>query len=138
MKLKYRLIIAFLIMIAMPMILIAITAGTIVRFQMDSIHESYDVEAKTLQVITNPIQILNRITRGIYNEIKLYSVTHPEKLSDPNYYSELDMLLESKHSFLLVRKDEGFVYVGNEQKLGKIKNLLPSHGSGSTEVDGGI
>ena len=64
MKLKHRLIIAFLIMTTMPVVLIAITASTIVRFQMYSIHESYDVEAKTIQVITNPIQILNRITRG--------------------------------------------------------------------------
>ena len=86
MKLKSRLIIAFLIMIAMPVVLISLAAGTIVRFQMYSINASYDVEAKTIQVITNPIQILNRITRGIYNEIKLYSYNIPEKLSDPDYY----------------------------------------------------
>lgn len=138
MNLKRRLIIAFLIMIAMPVVLISITASTIVRFQMDSIHESYDVEAKTIQVITNPIQILNRITRGIFNEIKLYSVNLPEKLSEEDYYQELDELLEPKHSFLIVRKDKEFVYVGNEEKLNMIKNLLPSYGTGSTEVDGGI
>ena len=138
MKLKHRLIIAFLIMIAMPVILISITAGTIVRFQMDSIHESYDVEAKTLQVITNPIQILNRITRGVYNEIKLYSLNLPEKLSDSDYYSELNDLLENKHSFLLVRKDDEFIFIGNKEKLDSIKDLLPHYGTGSTEVDGGI
>jgi signal transduction histidine kinase len=125
-------------MIAMPVVLISITAGTIVRFQMDSIHESYDVEAKTIQVITNPIQILNRITRGIFNEIKLYSVNIPEKLSDSQYYSELDELLELKHSFLLVRKNNEYIYVGNEEKLDLINGLLPNYGTGSTEVDGGI
>lgn len=138
MKLKHRLIIAFLIMIVMPIILISITAGTIVRFQMDSIHASYDVEAKTLQVITNPIQILNRITRGIYNEIKLYSTSIPEKLSDPSYYKELDIQLEPKHSFLAVRKDNEFVYQGNQEKLGLISGILPEYGTGGTEVDGGI
>ena len=109
MKLKHRLIIAFLIMIAMPVILISVTAGTIVRFQMSSIHESYDVEAKTIQVITNPIQILNRITRGIFNEIKLYSINLPEKLSDLDYYQEIDEQLKLKHSFLIVRKDDEFI-----------------------------
>lgn len=138
MNLKNRLIIAFLIMIALPVMLISITAGTIVRFQMDSIHESYDVEAKTIQVITNPIQILNRITRGIFNEIKLYSLSLPEKLSDSDYYHELDELLESKHSFLAVRKNNEFIHVGNEEKLGMIDRLLPNYGTGSTEVDGGI
>lgn len=138
MKLKHRLIIAFLIMTTMPVVLIAITASTIVRFQMYSIHESYDVEAKTIQVITNPIQILNRITRGVYNEIKLYSVTHPENLSDLKYYREWDMLLKSKHSFLAVRKDDEFIYIGNEQKLNIISKLLPQYGVSNTDVDGGI
>lgn len=138
MKLKHRLIIAFLIMIVLPVILVSITAGTIVRFQMDSIHESYDVEAKTLQVITNPIQILNRITRGIFNEIKLYSLNLPEKLSDADYYLEIDELLKPKHSFLLVRKDNEYVYVGNEEKLSMIDDLLPVYGTASTDVDGGI
>ena len=138
MKLKHRLIIAFLIMIAMPVILISLAAGTIVRFQMDSIHESYDVEAKTIQVITNPIQILNRITRGIFNEIKLYSLNSPEKLSDSNYYLEIDEMLAPKHSFLVVRKDDEYIYVGDEKKLSMINGLLPDYGRASTEVDGGI
>ena len=138
MKLKHRLIIAFLIMIAMPVILISLTAGTIVRFQMDSIHESYDVEAKTIQVITNPIQILNRITRGIFNEIKLLSLNYSEKLSDMDYYIEINEILEPKHSFLVVRKDSEFVFVGNEEKLNMIDGLLPGYGTASTDVDGGI
>ena len=117
MKLKHRLIIAFLIMITLPVVLISITAGTIVRFQMDSIHESYDVEAKTIQIITNPIQILNRITRGIFNEIKLYSQSLPEKLSDSNYYHEINEILKPKHSFLVVRKDNEFVYVGDRKSV---------------------
>lgn len=138
MKLKHRLIIAFLIMIALPVVLISITAGTIVRLQMDSIHESYDVEAKTLQVITNPTQILNRITRGIFNEIKLYSLNLPEKLSDSDYYLEIDELLKPKHSFLVVRKEDKYIYVGSEEKLAMIEALLPDYGTVSTDVDGGI
>ena len=138
MKLKSRLIIAFLIMIAMPVVLISLAAGTIVRFQMYSINSSYDVEAKTIQVITNPIQILNRITRGIYNEIKLYSYNIPEKLSDPDYYEELNSLLKTKHSFLVVRKEKEFIYIGDEEKLSMISGLLPEYGTGSTDVDGGI
>ncbi|MDD4111531.1 MAG: HAMP domain-containing sensor histidine kinase [Herbinix sp.] len=138
MKLKHRLIIAFLIMIAMPVILISIAAGTIVRFQMDSIHESYDVEAKTIQVITNPIQILNRVTRGIFNEIKLYSLNSSEKLSDMDYYIEINDMLKPKHSFLAVRKNDEFIYVGDEEKRDMIGGLLPNYGTASTDVDGGI
>ena len=71
MKLKEKLVIAFIIMIILPIILITLTASSIIKFQMNSIHQSYDLETETLQIITNPVQIWNRITRGVYNEIKL-------------------------------------------------------------------
>jgi signal transduction histidine kinase len=137
-KLKSRLIIAFLIMIAMPVILLSIAAGTIVRFQMSSIHQSYDVEAKILQVITNPTQILNRLTRGVYNQIQLCALKTPEKLEDYSYYEELNRELEGKYSFLAVRKDGSFIYSGNQNGLIKIADTLPEFGSGNTDVDGGI
>jgi signal transduction histidine kinase len=124
-------------MIVMPVILLAASAGTIIRYQMDSLHQSYDVETKTLQVITNPIQILNRLTRGIYNEIKLNAMKAPEKLENMDYYRELNEELLNKYSFLAVRKDDEFIYVGNESELELVSNILPGYGAGSTEVDGG-
>lgn len=48
------------------------------------------------------------------------------------------MLLKSKHSFLAVRKDDEFIYIGNEQKLNIISKLLPQYGVSNTDVDGGI
>ena len=138
MRLKERLIIAFLIMIAMPVILLSITAGTIIRFQVASIEEAYDIETKTLQVITNPIQILNRLTRGVYNDIKLAALKSPEKLEDENYYRKLDTELGNNYSFLAVRKNEEYIYIGDEEKLSRISDTLPVFGTGSTDVDGGI
>jgi signal transduction histidine kinase len=137
-KLKDRLLTAFFIMIAMPVILIAVTAGTIVSLQMNSIEESYDVEADTVQVITNPIQILNRLTRGTYNEIKLAALKTPEKLEDEAYIKKLDDALKTKYSFITVRKNDSFVYVGNEKKLELISDNLQKFGVYNTDVDGGI
>ena len=53
------------------------------------------------------------------------------------YYREWDMLLKSKHCFG-VRKDDEFIYIGNEQKLNIISKLLPQYGVSNTDVDGGI
>ena len=138
MKLKGRLITAFFIMIALPIMLLALTAGTIVRFQLNSIHESYDVEAGTLQVITNPIQILNRLTRGVYNEIKLTALKTPEKLEQEEYIEKLNGELLLKYSFITVRKGENCLYTGNKEKLNMIANSLPKFGVYNTNVDGGI
>lgn len=138
MSLKDKLIFAFIIMIIMPVLLIAVSAGTIIRFQMDNLHQSYNVETKTLQVITNPIQILNRLTRGPYNEVKLYAIRGSDKIEDPNYYHKLDLELQKKFSFLAVRKNGEFIHVGDEIKTNLVKKMLPDYGFGNTDVDGGI
>ena len=137
MKLKDRILYALLIMIAMPVFLFSVAASTIVGFQMNSIQESYDVEADTLQILTNPIQILNRLTRGTYNEIKLTALKTPEKLEDIDYITKLNEELGKKYSFVAVRKDGEYTFTGNEEQLALIEDDLQAFGVYSTEVDGG-
>jgi signal transduction histidine kinase len=137
-RLKDRLLAAFFIMIAIPILLLSAAAGTIVSLQTNSIQESYDVEINTIQVLTNPIQILNRITRGVYNEIKLVALKEPEKLEDMNYINHLNEELQNKYSFIAIRKDQEFIYAGNEMKLQMVKGNLQGFGVHSTEVDGGM
>lgn len=138
MKLKGRLITAFLIMLAMPILLVSAAAGTIVRFQMKSINESYDIEANTFQVITNPIQILNRLTRGVYNEIKLTALMNPERLENTDYIYGLNQELKDKYSFITIRKGKDFLYSGNPVKLKMVYNSLPQFGAYNTDIDGGM
>lgn len=137
MRLKDRLITAFFIMIAMPIMLLAIASGTIVRLQMNSIEKSYDMEADTIQLITNPIQILNRLTRGTYNELKLTALRNPDKLGDKNYIDKLNQELREKYSFICVRKNGEYIYTGNLEKMELIKGKLQAFGGNNTEVEGG-
>lgn len=138
MKLKSRLLTAFLILTALPILLISICAGTIVTLQVNSIQETYDVTSETLQVITNPIQILSRITRGVYNEILLTTLKEPEKLENLEYIASLDRDLEQKYSFIALRKDDEFIYSGNHRYLGLIKDDLPMFGEYNVTVEGGF
>lgn len=138
MKVKNKLIIGFFIMVALPIILISATGRTIIGRQMDSIKESYDVESGTIEVLTNPIQIFNRITRGVYNEIKLIALRSPEKLEDMEYIDELNIEIASKYSFITVRKNGEYIYTGDEEKLSKVSNSLPEFGVYGSNVDGGI
>ena len=138
MKLKDKIIIAFFIMIILPILMICLAAGTIVGFQINSIHETYDVESGTMEILTNPIQIFNRLTRGVYNEIKLVALKEPEKLEDIEYINELNEEIRNKYSFITVRKDGEYIYTGNKKKLSTISNSLPHFGVYGTNVDGGI
>jgi signal transduction histidine kinase len=137
-RLKDRLLTAFFIMIAMPIMLLSVTAGTIISLQTNSIQESYDVEADTAQIISNPVQILNRLTRGIYNEIKLAALKEPQLLEDEAFINHLNMELTDKYSFIAVRKGEQFIFSGNDMMLNNIKASLQKFGEYSTDVDGGM
>ncbi len=138
MKLKDRLLTAFFIMIAMPIMLLSISAGTIISLQTNSIQESYDVEADTVQVISNPVQILNRLTRGTYNEIKLAALREPQKLEEETFIHHLNAELSDKYSFIAVRKGDTFIFAGNEVMLNAIKGQLQKFGEYRTDVDGGM
>ena len=138
MKLRGRLLTAFLIITALPLILLLITGGTIVRFQSNSIEENYDIKSDTLQVITNPLKILNRVTRGVYNEIILTGTNEPEKFEDNEYIDYLNEQLKSKYSFIAVRKGNEIIYSGDANKFEKISGLLPKFNHSSIDIDGGF
>lgn len=138
MKLKNKLIIGFFIMIVLPIILISATGRTIIGRQMDSIKEAYDIESGTIEVLTNPIQIFNRVTRGVYNDIKLIALRSPEKLEDMEYIKELNTEIKNKYSFITVKKNGEYIYSGDEEKLSKVSNSLPDFGVYGSNVDGGI
>ena len=125
-------------MIVLPIFLISATGRAIIGRQMDSIKESYDIESGTIEVFTNPIQIFNRITRGVYNEIKLIALRSPEKLEDVEFIKELNSEIKNKYSFITVRKNGEYIYTGDEEKLSKVSNSLPDFGVYGSDVDGGI
>lgn len=138
MRLKNRLIFAFITIILIPIILISAAGSAIINYQMNSIQQSYDVDTNTIQLLTNPIQILNRVTRGVYNDIKLCALKNPEKLEDIEFIEKLNKELEYKYSFVALRKNGKFIYAGEEDKLQQIQNNLPGFGVYNTDVDGGI
>lgn len=138
MKLRGRLLTAFLIIAALPMILLLITGGTLVRYQTNSIEENYDIKSDTIQVVTNPLRILNRITRSVYNEIIITEMNEPEKFEDKEYIEYLNEQLTAKYSFIAVRKGNDIIYNGNEDKFEKISRQLPEFSNNNIDIDGGF
>lgn len=138
MKLRAKLFFAFIAVILLPIALISAACSAIIGYQVYSIQQYYDVESNTLQVIQNPLQLLNRETRGIYNEIKLKALKSPEELADPSYLNEVNNELKKKYSFLIVRTGDEITYKGDEAKAKLILGNLPQFGDYTANVDGGI
>lgn len=138
MKLRWRLTVAFITIISLPIIMIATVGSVIINNQIISIQQTYDVDSNTIQVITNPIQLLNRVTRGVYNEIKLCALKEPEKLEDMDYVKKLNSELVGKYSFIVLRKGSEVLYAGDRVKLNKISEDLPKFADYTISTDGGI
>lgn len=137
-NLKTKLLTAFLVIILIPVLLIAAATGAIVNYQVNSIEQDYGVNTNVVTVVTNPLKLLNRATRGVYNEIKLAALKYPDQLENEIYLKELNDRLLSKYSFLIVRKGTEYIYSGNESLAQVVEQNLPLFGNYSTEVDGGI
>jgi len=105
---------------------------------VNSIHQNYDVNSDTLQVISNPLQILSRITRGVYNEIVITALQSPEKFEDMEYIKYLNQELTGKYSFITLRKGDEYIYSGSPEKLDKVVNRLPKFGDYKTDMEGGF
>ncbi len=138
MDLKGRLKIAFVIMIVLPILMMALSGRVIIGYLGTALQHTYDVDADTMQVIVNPLRILNRVTREAYNQIKLCAIREPEKFEDMEYIKQMNTELSHKYSYLVLRKDNDVIYYGGAGELSDIIRLLPDFGEHNTDLDGGI
>lgn len=138
MDLKGRLKIAFVIIIALPILMMGLSGKLIVDYLSATVQHTYDVDADTMQVITNPLRILNRVTREAYNQIKLCAIREPEKFEDMDYIEQMNQELLHKYSYLVLRKADEIIYYGGDDVVSDIAELLPAFGDHNTDMDGGI
>lgn len=138
MKFKAKLIISFLIIILMPITLLSGACGIIFRYQVNSIEQSYDVESDTLQVLKNPMIILNHLAKNVYKEIVNTAKEQPDKLIDQEYINDINSQLKDRYSFLIVRVQDDIIYVGNKETAEYIEDNLPKFGDYSADIDGGV
>ena len=138
MDLKGRLKIAFIIIITLPVLMMALGGKVILEYLSVTVQHTYDVDADTMQVITNPLRILNRVTREAYNQIKLVAIREPEKFEDAAFIEKMNAELSYKYSYLVLRCGEEIVYFGGKGKPEEVVMLLPDFGEHNTDLDGGI
>lgn len=129
---------AFLVVILIPIVLIYASLRIITIHQMNSIEKDYGVDIEAVDVVKNPIQLLNRATKGVYSEIRESVKSHPEDFENEENLAIWNDKLSLKHSFLMVRKGNEYVYCGNEEMANKIEGELPTFGSHEEKLDGGI
>ncbi|MBR6643100.1 MAG: HAMP domain-containing histidine kinase [Lachnospiraceae bacterium] len=138
MKLKNRLFAAFLIIILLPCSMIGTIGSVILAQQVRSMEETYRVDTDGWEIVTEPVQILNRMTRSSFNELSTMAERYPDRLQDESRLTEINKSLLERYSYLLVEKNKQDIFVGNRIHYNSICNQIPDAGSIEVTYDGGV
>lgn len=141
MKIRGRLITAFLIIILIPVILLALAVTMIVSMQvgaLDTANEDGTIQTDVVVSLSNPVQILNRNTKEIFDEIQNTAEMNPNLFLDEDYVHDINQKLQKKYSFLVVRKNSAFIYEGENNLSQNIKERFPAYGMYIGDVEAGL
>lgn len=138
MKLKNRLFAAFLIIILLPCSMIGTIGSVILAQQVSTMEETYLVETDGWEVVTEPVQILNRMTRSSFNELSTMALRYPERFLDGQRMVSVNSGLLKSYSYLLVEKNNEMIFVGNQLHYNSICRQIPDMGASQMAYDGGI
>lgn len=137
-KLRTKLIVAFLSITIIPIILMVIAYVALGNYQLKSIEEKYGIEGTDYDTFSNSIQILSKFTKSIYTEMQETASDNVGAYEYEPYLKELNKKLNEKYSFLLVRKDDKIIYKGTDTDITLLKLKLPEFGDTSAIGDGGV
>lgn len=136
MKLKTRLIFAFIIVMLLPLILSAAVVVGFGQFQIRSIERTYGITGADYTIITNPISALNQVTEPIVQQLTITTNRDPDQLDDMDYLQGINQELQIVNSYLVIRKNEEITYAGQEIPV-EVQEALPEFGSQDTASENG-
>ncbi len=138
MKLRNRLFAAFFIIILLPCSMIGTIGSVILAQQVSSMEDTYQVETDGWEVVTEPVQILNRMTKSVFNELSTMAQQYPERFCDTAQMNTVNTGLLKSYSYLLVEKNNEMIFVGNQMHYNRIMRQIPDVGGSQVTYDGGV
>lgn len=139
MKLKTRLMIAFLTIILIPVILSSMLICALGRYQLSTIEKTYGISNITIESLSNSTTVLARLTEQPYHELEEMTQSSPAKLEDVAQLDEINKKLKEKKSYLLVRREQKIVYMGTDvENAQSVMDQLPGYGDSDTTSENGM
>lgn len=141
MKFKNKIIISFCIIIFVPIFLAVLVLFSMQHIQVKAIEQTYGIESDGYNYFSNSVQLLSRFTRDIYKNLCSVAENEPQKMEEKDYLEKVNDDLEEKASYLIVRKEQELVYIGQNAST-SLLTQLPEYGNGddnedcSTYIDG--
>ena len=136
MKFRNKIIISFCIIIFVPLVLATGVLFGFQQIQMKVIEQTYDVQDEGYGYLSNSVQLLNRFTKDIYQEMQRTSQADPQKFAEEAFLEQMNTRLEGKASYLIVRKGQELSYIGKNASTTLLMQL-PDFGSADDNVNAG-
>ncbi len=136
MKFKTRLMVTSVVIVLLPLLL------TCAAFLLIGSHiEDAEGEFGLLDVnkvpFTYTIENYSRISEDLLHEVKKQIGSDSVKLEDKAYLDEISAHLNSKFSYIIVRKGDQIYYTSNQSAARKIFNTLPEYGNEMPDMETG-
>lgn len=114
MKLRTRLIIAFCIIILLPVVLFVGIGSLAMYPQWASMNEKYDLDNDISGLAASSFKIQNVMADSVELRVKEEIEKDPEKFWDEAYLNELNRESRRMNSYLVVRRDYEYYFVGDQ------------------------
>lgn len=131
-KLKTRLVVAFIIITVIPLTLIFGVVTGLNSYQRNAFRKAYNLTDQVDLISGNTIQIFSRLTSPEVKEIGQLLERDPGQLGNKEYLDKLNAGLSRKYAYVIVRKGDTFIYDGNSHITQGLSSQLPRY----EEVDG--
>ena len=138
MKLKTRLLISFITIIVGPLALFMILVFWLGFSRVHKLEREFGMEF-SFEYVVNTVQAMNETTAKVYDEMSAQAREDPDVFLNFTYLQSLDEQLESRLSFLVMKKDGVLYYMedqGSDEDLGELVNQLPDYGSADDDLKG--
>ena len=125
MKLRTRLIIAFVTIILLPILLSGL-AYVIFRIAVQqNFRHMYGIDAVSMEFLTNPVEGYGQLTEEEFASVVRMASEHPDELMDMEYLTSTNAILMEKASSLLLVCDGEILYNGGASA--NVANFLAGH-----------
>ncbi|MCI8599609.1 MAG: HAMP domain-containing histidine kinase [Lachnospiraceae bacterium] len=138
MKLRTKLIITFLILILLPVLFTGLAIFGFGQHQLNSLKKLYGIDNFTYEVLSNTTGMMSRITKNIYLSLEQKAEEDVKAFENTEYLDSVNLELETRSSFLIVRKGEDYIYCGKQGVQDALLSQLPNYKDYDPSQDIGI
>ena len=136
MKLKTRLQVTFITIILLPMVL-TIIAFAVIGIYLMNINQGYTMQELDYAMMSESMETFVNTADKAYGELLRQVQTDPARLEDKAYLKMVNDEFSRKSTYIIVRKNDGIYYTGNEEAAKRILDKLPDYGEGDLSEDSG-